>query len=134
MAYGPISLYEYLCLGYILPLLVDPQLPFLLLIVKQKEVGLEGRETVQIQLLIWGSINWGQPNFFIYKMITATHLIEMWKWKEKVVQVCLTLCYLMDYTVRGILQARILAWAAFPFSRGSSQPTDPTQVSHTAGE
>ena len=28
----------------------------------------------------------------------------------------------MDYTVRGILQARILDWAAFPFSRGSSQP------------
>ena len=28
----------------------------------------------------------------------------------------------MDYTVRGILQARILEWAAFPFSRESSQP------------
>ena len=25
----------------------------------------------------------------------------------------------MDYTIRGILQARILEWAAFPFSRGS---------------
>ena len=28
----------------------------------------------------------------------------------------------MEYTVHGILQARILEWAAFPFSRGSSQP------------
>ena len=28
----------------------------------------------------------------------------------------------MDYTVHGILQARILEWVAFPFSRGSSQP------------
>ena len=28
----------------------------------------------------------------------------------------------MDYTVPGILQARILEWVAFPFSRGSSQP------------
>ena len=27
-----------------------------------------------------------------------------------------------DYTVQGILQARILEWVAFPFSRGSSQP------------
>ena len=27
----------------------------------------------------------------------------------------------MDY---GILQARILEWVAFPFSRGSSQPRD----------
>ena len=28
----------------------------------------------------------------------------------------------MDYTVHGILQARILEWVAFPFSRVSSQP------------
>ena len=36
----------------------------------------------------------------------------------------------MDYTVQGILQAIILEWVAFPFSRGSSQPRDRTQVSH----
>ena len=29
----------------------------------------------------------------------------------------------MDYTVHGILQARIQEWVAFPFSRGSSQPS-----------
>ena len=34
-----------------------------------------------------------------------------------------------DYRVHGILQARILEWVAFPFSRGSSQPRDQTQVS-----
>ena len=39
----------------------------------------------------------------------------------------------MDYTVHGILQARVLEWVAFPFSRGSSQPRDRTQVSHIAG-
>jgi len=39
----------------------------------------------------------------------------------------------MDYTVHGILQARILEWVAFPFSRGSSQPRDPAVVSYTAG-
>ena len=39
----------------------------------------------------------------------------------------------MDYTVHGILQARILEWVDFPFSRGSSQPRDQTQVSHIAG-
>ena len=33
----------------------------------------------------------------------------------------------------GILQARILEWVAMPFSRGSSQPRDQTQVSCTAG-
>ena len=37
------------------------------------------------------------------------------------------------YTVHGILQARILEWVAFPFSRGPSQPRDQTQVSCTAG-
>ena len=33
----------------------------------------------------------------------------------------------------GVVQARILEWAAVPFSRGSSQPRDRTQVSHNAG-
>ena len=53
--------------------------------------------------------------------------------KVKVTQLCLTLYYPMDYTVHGVLQARILEWVAFPFSRGSSQPRDPTQVSCIAG-
>ena len=53
--------------------------------------------------------------------------------KVKVAQSCLTLCDPMDYKVHGILQARILEWAAFPFSRGSSQPRDRTQVSRIAG-
>jgi len=35
----------------------------------------------------------------------------------------------MDYTVCVILQARILEWVAFPFSRESSQPRDGAQVS-----
>ena len=48
-------------------------------------------------------------------------------------QSCLTLCNPMDYTVHGILQATILEWVAFPFSRESSQPRDWTQVSHIAG-
>ena len=52
--------------------------------------------------------------------------------KAKVVQSCPTLCDPMDCTVHGILQARVLEWVAFPFSRGSSQPRDWTQVSHVA--
>ena len=35
----------------------------------------------------------------------------------------------MDYTVLGILQARILEQVAISFSSGSSQPRDWTQVS-----
>ena len=51
----------------------------------------------------------------------------------KVAQSCPTLWDPVDYTVHGILQARILEWVAFPFSRGSSQPRDRTQVSRIAG-
>ena len=51
----------------------------------------------------------------------------------KVAQSCLTLCHPMNYTAHGILQTRILEWIAFPFSRGSSQCRDRTQVSHIAG-
>ena len=44
-----------------------------------------------------------------------------------VVQLCLTLCDPMDYSppgfsVRGILQSRILEWVAIPFSRELSDP------------
>ena len=53
--------------------------------------------------------------------------------KVKIAQSCLTLCDPMDSTVHGILQARILEWVAFPFSRGSSQPRYQTQVSGIAG-
>ena len=48
----------------------------------------------------------------------------------KVAQSCPTLCDPMNYTVHETLQARILAW---PFSRGSFQPRDRTQVSPIAG-
>ena len=55
----------------------------------------------------------------------------MWKWKLlSHVRLFVTP---MDYTVHGILQARMLEWVAMPFSRGSSQPRNWTQVSHIAG-
>ena len=53
--------------------------------------------------------------------------------KVKVIQLCLALCNPMDYTVYGILQARILEWEAIPFSRRSSQSREWMQVSCTAG-
>ena len=39
----------------------------------------------------------------------------------------------MDYTVYGILQARIRVWVAVPFSTGFSQSRNRTQVFHIAG-
>ena len=56
----------------------------------------------------------------------------MWV-KVKVTQSCPTVCGPTDYTVHGILPARILEWVDFPFSRGSSQPWEHrTHVSHIA--
>ena len=53
--------------------------------------------------------------------------------KVRVTQSCPTLWDPMDYTVHGILQAKVLEWVAFPSSRGSSQPRDQTQVSRIEG-
>ena len=48
-------------------------------------------------------------------------------------QLCPTLCDPVDYRVHGILQARILEWVAYLFSRGSSGPRNQTGVSCIAG-
>ena len=42
-------------------------------------------------------------------------------------------CSPPDFSVRGILQARILEWVAISFSRGSSQPRNQTQGSFIEG-
>ena len=59
------------------------------------------------------------------------------KVKVLATQSCSTLCDPMDcsppgFSVHGILQARILQWIAFSFSRGSSPPSNHTPVSSTA--
>ena len=50
-------------------------------------------------------------------------LFHKWKWQSLS---HVWLCNSMDYTVYGILQARILKWVAVPFSSGSSKPRDRT--------
>ena len=52
-------------------------------------------------------------------------LILPWKWK--------LLSHVRPFATHGILQARLLEWTVVPFSRGSSQPSDQTQVSCIAG-
>ena len=67
------------------------------------------------------------------------HTVELVSVSEsEVSRSCLTLsdsmdCSLPGYSVCGILQARLLEWVAFSFSRRSSQPRDRTQVSRIAG-
>ena len=61
------------------------------------------------------------------------HVVSPFKVKGEVAQSCPTLCdpvdcNLLDFSVHGIFQARILEWVAISFSRGSSRPKDWTQV------
>ena len=65
--------------------------------------------------------------------VIGTHSIHYSQMCVLVAQSCLSLCNPVDCSspgssVHGIFQARILEWVAFPFSRGSSQPRDWTQV------
>ena len=69
---------------------------------------------------------------------TLAHIYSESESESGFVQFCPTLCYPMDCSlsgssVHGIFQARLLEWIAISFSRGSSQPRNWTQVSHTAG-
>ena len=72
-------------------------------------------------------------NFFILMQFYWDKIDCIRLVKVKPTQWCPTLCDPMEYTVHGILQARMLEWVAFPFSRGSSQCRDWTQVSLSAG-
>ena len=69
---------------------------------------------------------------------SVSSCISLWSVEVLVTQSCPTLCDPMDCnlpgsSVHGILQARTLEWVAIPFSRGSFQPKDWTQVSCIAG-
>ena len=71
--------------------------------------------------------NQRNANYTKIEIISYSSECEHLKWKWK------SICPHGLYTIHGILQARILEWVAFPFSRGSSQPRDRTLVSHIAG-
>ena len=62
--------------------------------------------------------------FFLFSFfLTSTNIKVEWKSLSRV-WLFATPCTV----VHGILQARILEWVAFPFSRGSSQPRDRTHA------
>ena len=87
----------------------------------QGHVNPETVNTIQVQLLI-----------------TEELLTTMSEWVSEVAQSCLTLCDPMDCSLpgsslHGILQARILEWAAISFSRGSSRLGDRSRVPCIAG-
>ena len=68
-----------------------------------------------------------EEGFLISPCNSLELCIQMGESESEVAQSYRTLCDPMNYTVHGILQARILEWVAFPSSR------DQTQVSHIPG-
>ena len=90
---------------------------------------------------MWLKLSWYQSKLQVY-IFMKLYVISMVT-KDKiaisevlVAQSCTTLWGLMDSpgsSVYGILQARILAWVAIPFCRGSSQPRDWTWVTCIVG-
>ena len=90
--------------------------------------GIEVTQNGFFSILDAAGVVWVLKNFESVPLRPKLYISEV-----KVTQSCPTLCGPMDYTVHGILQARIRQCVAFPFSRGPSQPRDWTQVSHIAG-
>ena len=75
----------------------------------------------------------------VCRIITASnwennYLQTLHSWEKWKLLSCVRLFVTPWTIVHGILQTRILVWVAGPFSRGSSQPRDRTQVSCIAGE
>ena len=78
------------------------------------------------------------PGFLSALRLCSRVLIPSYPELAVVSQLCLTLrdsmdCSLPGSSVHGILQARILEWAAISFPRGSSQARNRTQVSCIVG-
>ena len=72
---------------------------------------------------------------FVFALLVLLSLFLSYAWAtHSAVSLCDHMdCSLLGSSVCGILQARILEWDAMPSSRGSSQTSDQTQVSCTAG-
>ena len=96
---------------------------------------------LQARILQWVTIPFSRGSFQPRDRTQVSHLARrfftIWVTREALYihksLSCVWLFVTPWTVVHGILQARILVWVVFPFSRGSSQPRDQTQVSHLAG-
>ena len=70
---------------------------------------------------------------FLKMSLFCLHFFLYFSMYVKVTQLYPILCDFMDYTVHGVLQARILEWVAYLLSSGSSWPRNWTRVSCIAG-
>ena len=80
------------------------------------------------------SQSWGLCTCYPHCLKQPLHACVLKSCNQNQVRLCDPVdCSPPGSSVHGILQARRLEWVATPFSRGSSQPRDRTQVSCTAG-
>ena len=106
--------------------------PFWLACLIQQNVPIMGIRLSLRLVFTWRSRRKGSWDFLQPPAVLGLAL------KVLVVQSCPTVCDPMDcippdFSVHRILQARMLAWVAISFSRGSSWPRDRTQVSCIVG-
>ena len=83
-------------------------------------------EICYYQTTKWLPSKWGR--YLCSDMKTPLRYMVNWKmakWKWKSLSHVRLFATPWTYIVHGILQARILEWVDFPFSRGSSQPRSP---------
>ena len=104
---------------------------FLMTVRLRKASGVLGRPGLSRELMTGKS----HPTKMRRWLATCGSLQQVWKWNESVGHSVVSLCNPMDYSlpdssIHGILQARVLEWVAFPFSRGSSWLRDWTQGSN----
>ena len=111
---------------YSLEYLIINHLPYQFTMYSTLVSGATQRNSTFISGLIFVSVN------AIEIFVLSSDHVRKWKWKL-LSHVRLFATPWTIYIVHGILQARILEWVAFPFSRGSSQHRDWTQVSYIAG-
>ena len=83
---------------------------------------------------IWCTLNLTGPHgsstpTLHHQVFLLPLVCKKWKWKS-LGHIWL---FATHWTIWSMELSRILEWGAFPFSRGSSQPRDWTQVSHIAG-
>ena len=72
--------------------------------------------------------------FFSERHISYASFLFPCTWRVgEITQSCPALWDPKDFSVHGILQARILEWVAISFSRGSTRPRDRTRVSRIGG-
>ena len=88
--------------------------------------------------ILFQDICWGQVSFPCIPAGLVKRKCSCERKEREVAQSCPTLCNPVDcslpgFSVHGILQARILEWAAISFFRGSSRRRDRIRVSHNGG-